>query len=192
MRSKFLKVEVKSMKFNLLLMKLKRKIFKGGYSNEELRSYGIVMGENCHVLTTKIDVHHGFLISMGDNVTISDARLLTHDGSTKKFLGYSRVGRIKIGSNVFIGAGAIILPGIEIEDNVVVGAGAIVTKDIPRDSLVVGNPARVIKTVTEYIQENKNHMRSDNVWDTHYSSKSLEEKQEMMRILAEGDIGYDL
>lgn len=180
------------MKLSLFLMKLKRKICGEGYSHEELRSYGIEMGKNCHVLTSKIDVHHGFLISMGDNVTISDARLLTHDGSTKKFLGYSRVGRIKIGNNVFIGAGAIILPGIEIGDNVVVGAGAVVTKDIPSDSLVVGNPARVIKTVTEYIEKNKNHMTSNNVWDTHYSKKSMEEKLAMKRILSDGEIGYDL
>lgn len=180
------------MKLSLFLMKLKRKIRGGGYSHEELRSYGIEMGDNCHVLTGKIDVHHGFLISMGDNVTISDARLLTHDGSTKKFLGYSRVGRIKIGSNVFIGAGAIILPGIEIGDNVIVGAGAVVTKDIPNDSLVVGNPAKVIKTVTGYLEENKGRMNNENVWNTHYSSKTQEEKNEMKTILSDGSIGYDL
>lgn len=180
------------MNVNQFLMKVKRKIRGGGYSHEELKSYGIKMGKNCHVLTSKIDVHHGFLISMGDNVTISDARLLTHDGSTKKFLGYSRGGRIKIGSNVFIGAGAIILPGIEIGDNVIVGAGAVVTKDIPNDSLVVGNPARVIKTVTDYIEENKNRMTSDNVWNTHYLSKSQEEKDEMKKILSDGGIGYDV
>ncbi|MBB5265381.1 maltose O-acetyltransferase [Catenibacillus scindens] len=180
------------MKLKQLLMKLKRKIRGSGYSNEELRTYGIEMGENCHILTSKIDVHHGFLISMGNNVTISDARLLTHDGSTKKFLGYSRVGRIKIGSNVFIGAGAIILPGIEIGDNVIVGAGAVVTKDIPNDSLVVGNPAKVIKTVTGYIEENKGRMNNENVWNTHYSSKTQEEKNEMKKILSDGSIGYDL
>lgn len=180
------------MKLRQFLMKLKRKIFGGGYSHEELKSYGVEFGKNCHVLTSKIDVHHGFLISMGDNVTISDARLLTHDGSTKKFLGYSRVGRIKIGSNVFIGAGAIILPGIEIGDNVIVGAGTVVTKDIPNDSLVVGNPARVIKTVSDYIEENKIRMTNDKVWNTHYSSKSQEEKDEMKRILSDGSIGYDL
>ena len=173
-------------------MKLKRKIRGGGYSHEELIAYGIEMGENCHVLTSKIDIHHGFLISMGNNVTISDARLLTHDGSTKKFLGYSRVGRIKIGSNVFIGAGAIILPGIEIGDNVIVGAGAVVTKDIPDDSLVVGNPARIIKTVTDYVEENKKRMMNENVWNTHYSNKSQKEKDEMRKILSNGDIGYDL
>lgn len=150
------------------------------------------MGNNCHILTSKIDVQHGFLISMGDNVTISDARLLTHDGSTKKFLGYSRVGNIKIGSNVFVGAGAIILPGVKIGNNVIVGAGTVVTKDIPDDSLVVGNPARVIKSVTDYIEENKEHMKSGNVWHTHYSEKSLAEKDEMKRKLSDGSIGYDV
>lgn len=180
------------MKLKQLLMKFKRKIYGSGYSHEELITYGIEMGENCHILTSKIDVHHGFLISMGNNVTISDARLLTHDGSTKKFLGYSRVGRIKIGSNVFIGAGAIILPGVEIGDNVIVGAGAVVTKDIPNDSLVVGNPAKVIKTVTNYIEENKGRMNNENVWNTHYSRKTQKEKDEMKKILSDGSIGYDM
>ena len=144
------------------------------------------------MLTSKIDVHHGFLISMGDNVTISDAYLLTHDGSTKKFLGYSRVRRIKIGNNVFIGAGAIILPGIEIGDNVIIGAGSVVTKDIPDNSLVVGNPAKIISTVTDYIEKNRTCMTKGNVWNTHYSSKSQKEKDEMKKILADGGLGFDL
>ena len=180
------------MKIKQLFWKVRRKLLGGGYSNVELESYGIRMGKNCHILTSKIDVHHGFLISMGDNVTISDARLLTHDGSTKKFLGYSRVGRIKIGSNVFIGAGAIILPGVEIGDNVIIGAGSVVTKDIPNNSLAVGNPARVIKTTTEYIEENRKRMTGGNVWNTHYAKKDHEEQDEMRSVLSDGGIGFDL
>lgn len=51
----------------------------------------------------------------------------------------------KIGSNVWIGARAIVLPGVVIGNNVVVGAGAVVTKSIDDNSLVVGNPAKIIK-----------------------------------------------
>ncbi|HEX4190860.1 MAG TPA: sugar O-acetyltransferase [Marmoricola sp.] len=56
-------------------------------------------------------------------------------------------GPIKIGSNVWIGGGAIVLAGVTIGDNAVVGAGSVVTKDVPANSVAVGNPARVIRTV---------------------------------------------
>jgi maltose O-acetyltransferase len=56
---------------------------------------------------------------------------------------------VNIGSNVWIGAGAIICPGISIGDHSVVGAGAVVTRDVPRCTLVGGNPARVIRTLKE-------------------------------------------
>ncbi|MBQ9598477.1 MAG: sugar O-acetyltransferase, partial [Clostridia bacterium] len=54
---------------------------------------------------------------------------------------------VKIGSNVWIGAGSTILPGVTIGDNSVIGAGSVVTKDIPENVVAVGSPARVIKAV---------------------------------------------
>lgn len=161
----------------LLLKKIYRKLTGKYYTIEELKKYGIKIGKNCHFYTNKIDLNHGFLISIGDNVTISDARILAHDGSTKKFLGYSRVGKVCIGDNVFIGADAIILPGIKIGNNVIVGAGTIVTKDIPDNSIVVGNPGYIIDTFDNYISKNRKIMHKKNTWDTHYSKKSNEEKK---------------
>jgi maltose O-acetyltransferase len=54
---------------------------------------------------------------------------------------------ITIGNDVWIGGNVVILPGVTIGDNSTIGAGAVVTKDIPNNSVAVGNPARVIKTV---------------------------------------------
>ncbi|GAA4974245.1 sugar O-acetyltransferase [Actinoplanes utahensis] len=54
---------------------------------------------------------------------------------------------IVIGDNVWLGSGAIVLPGVTIGDDTVVGAGAVVTKDLPAGVVAVGNPARVIRTV---------------------------------------------
>lgn len=57
---------------------------------------------------------------------------------------------IRIGNNVFIGANSVILPGIQIGDNVVIGAGSVVNKDIPSNSIAVGNPCKVIKYKEPY------------------------------------------
>lgn len=54
---------------------------------------------------------------------------------------------ITIGNNVWLGGGAIVLPGVSIGDNTVVGAGAVVTKDLPPNAVAVGNPARVTKSL---------------------------------------------
>ena len=54
---------------------------------------------------------------------------------------------IRIGSDVWVGGGAIILPGVTIEDRTVVGAGTVVIHDVPPASVVVGNPARIIRAV---------------------------------------------
>jgi maltose O-acetyltransferase len=56
---------------------------------------------------------------------------------------------ITIGDNVWLGGGAIVLPGVSIGDNTVVGAGAVVTKDLPADVIAVGNPAKVIGKIGE-------------------------------------------
>ena len=52
---------------------------------------------------------------------------------------------IKIGNNVWIGAGAIILPGITVGDDAIVGAGAVVTHDVEPRTIVVGNPAKILR-----------------------------------------------
>ena len=57
--------------------------------------------------------------------------------------------QIYIGRNVWLGAGAIILPGITIGDNSIVGAGSVVTKNVPANTIVVGNPAKVLREITE-------------------------------------------
>ncbi|MEG2788356.1 MAG: sugar O-acetyltransferase [Romboutsia sp.] len=52
---------------------------------------------------------------------------------------------VHIGDNVWIGGGAIIMPGVNIGDNVVIGAGSVVTKDIPSNKIAYGNPCKIIR-----------------------------------------------
>ena len=56
---------------------------------------------------------------------------------------------IHIGNNVWFGAGVTVLPGITVGDNAIVGAGSVVTKDVPANAIVAGNPARLIRMITE-------------------------------------------
>lgn len=180
------------MNYKLFFKKVLRKIRGGTPLIAEYRERGAVIGENCHIHGS-IDNGHEFLVSMGDNVTLaSGSRLLTHDGSTKKILGYSRIGRVDIGNDVFIGAAAIVLPNVKIGNKVIVGAGSVVTKDIPDNSVAVGNPARVIGTYDAYVDKIQKQFKSSPKWETHYSEKSNEEKIEMREKLLESGIGFDL
>jgi acetyltransferase-like isoleucine patch superfamily enzyme len=96
-----------------------------------------------------------YLLSFGDRITLADGvRFITHDGATILFRdSYPDLNLhlpIHVLDNVFIGAGAIVLPGVVIGPDAVVGAGAVVTRDVAPRSVVAGNPARLVKTLDEY------------------------------------------
>jgi acetyltransferase-like isoleucine patch superfamily enzyme len=125
-----------------------------------LRGMGVVVKGMPRYISpsTRIDTHAN--VEIGDKVIISDnVWILTHDYSIT--VGLYSVGLIddeekvivsgvRIGDNSFIGLNAILLPGVRIGENVIVGAGAVVRGDVPSDSLVIGNPARVIGKVSEW------------------------------------------
>jgi maltose O-acetyltransferase len=120
-----------------------------------------------------IDPSHCWHITIGDHVTLAPrVHILAHDASTKFFLGYTRVESTRIGNNVFIGAGAIVLPGVTIGNNVVIGAGSVVSQDIPDDSVAVGNPARVVKALSTYLEENKQKMTSGTVFGEKFTLRN--------------------
>lgn len=77
-------------------------------------------------------------------------------------LGYTRSANVRIGNRVFIGASAIVLPGVTIGDNVIIGAGSVVTKDIPSNSVAAGNPARVICSIDKYVEKERKKMNEEN------------------------------
>ena len=125
-----------------------------------LREQGCVIGNgtrlNCSVNAFGTEP---YLITVGDNCLFAaDICLITHDGGVKVlsdldcFDGNRMdiIAPIKVGNNVYIGTGAYIMPGVTIGDNCVIGAAAVVTHDIPDNSVVVGIPARVIRTIDEY------------------------------------------
>lgn len=99
-----------------------------------------------------------WILTFGEDVFITDGvKFITHDGGTLLFRDIEPTLEITkpitLGSKVYIGNNAIILPGVTIGDYVVIGAGAVVTKDIPPHSVIAGVPARVIKSTDEYLKK---------------------------------------
>ena len=89
-----------------------------------------------------LDPTHCFLITIGDDVTMSiRVTVMAHDASTKRSLGFTKIGLVTIGNGSFIGQNSTILPNVKIGDNCIIGAGSVVTKDVPNDSVYAGNPA---------------------------------------------------
>lgn len=172
-----------------LIRRIKRFLFGGGYTADELIKNGAKIGKNFDNYGT-IDIKFAHLFICGDNVTFaSGSRVLLHDASTKKPLGVSKIGRVEIGSNVFVGADAVILCNTKIGTNVIIGAGSVVTKDVPDNQVVAGNPAKIICSYDDYIQKNKFLMV-----DKDFSSiKNKKEKRyKESSALKDGGIGFDL
>ena len=93
-------------------------------------------------------IYVGDKVMFGPNVTIATANHPIDPDLRGKGLQYNK--DVYIGENTWIGANAVIVPGIRIGKNVVIGAGSVVTKDIPDDVIAVGNPCRVLREVGEH------------------------------------------
>lgn len=101
--------------------------------------------------------------------------MLAHDASTKKELGYSKVGCVNIGDNVFVGYGCIILPNVNIGNNVIIGAGTVVSKNVPNNVVIVGNPYRIICTYEEYMDKNREKLKNFPVSNVLFANKTEEQ-----------------
>ena len=114
--------------------------------------YNIEIGENFYS-NHNLVILDGAKVEIGDNVFIAPNCCITTAGHPinidERNRGLEYAYPIKIGNNVWIGAGANILPGVTIGDNVTIGAGSVVNKSIPANSIAVGTPCKVIKTILD-------------------------------------------
>lgn len=112
--------------------------------------YNIEVGENFYA-NVNLVILDGAKVRIGDNAFIAPNVGIYTAGhpldACQRNKGLEYAYPVSIGNNVWIGAGAMILPGVTIGDNAVIGAGSVVTKDIPAYSLAVGNPCRVIRRI---------------------------------------------
>ena len=113
-------------------------------------------GKNVYVnyhLTCVDDTH----IYIGDYTMIGPNVIIATGGHPilpeLREQGYQFNMPVHIGKNCWIGAGAILLPGVHIGDNTVIGAGSVVTKDIPKNVVAVGNPCKVMRQINEHDRE---------------------------------------
>ena len=112
-----------------------------------LRKRGMKIGSDCQINTLLFS--EPFLVEIGNHVAIAGGtEFITHDGAIWCFRDEIKdgdiFGKIKVGNNVFIGNNCVLLPNTTIGDNCIIGIGSIVRGQFPENSVIIGNPAKVI------------------------------------------------
>lgn len=121
--------------------------FGGGhvhFGNNIYANFNLTLVDDTHI-------YIGDNTMIGPNVTIATAGHPILPELREK--GYQYNMPVRIGKNCWIGAGAVIVPGITVGNNAVIGAGSVVTKDLPSDVVAVGNPCRVLRPVGDRDRE---------------------------------------
>ncbi len=159
---------------------------------KQLINNGLKVGKNVTIMPgVTIDSGYPYLISIGDNCSLSNGVLiLAHDATTYKFTnGYARIGKVEIKDNCFIGSNVVILPGVTIGPNVLIAAGSVVNKDIPPNSCIAGIPARVYQKFDEFIN---NHNESIKIRPSfefkEFISPNKEFKEKIKRLVNNGNV----
>ncbi len=114
------------------------------FGNNVYANFNLTLVDDTHI-------YIGDCTMIAPNVTIATAGHPINPELRETAYQFNR--SIRIGRNCWIGAGAVILPGVTIGDNTVIGAGSIVTKDIPANVIAVGNPCRVLREIGEHDKE---------------------------------------
>lgn len=113
------------------------------------------IGPDCSIQPNVIITDPAF-VSLGRNVRLSGCTLFGHDGSVNMLnrafeLQLDSVGPVILGDDVFVGHGAIVLPGVRIGSRVIVAAGAVVSRDLPDDCVAAGVPAVPVRSLDEHV-----------------------------------------
>ena len=158
-----------------IVLKLKKII----YSPEKwARFIGVRLGNNCMVGKDHWSTEP-YLITIGNHVQLTDGvRIHTHGGGNcvrPIVPNFDCFGKVIIEDWAYIGSGSHIMPGVTIGRGALVAAGSIVTKSVPPGMVVGGNPARIICTVDEYYQKNKQY---------NINTKGIDADEKKKRLLA--------
>ena len=153
---------------------------RGEYTTEKLVKMGMKVGKNFARLHGVIlDPAHCWLIEIGDNVTMAPrVHVLTHDASTVHHFGYAKVGRVKIGNNVFIGAETVILPNV--------------THSLSKNSVYAGNPAKKISSMEDFLEKNRKLMEQCPCYGEEYTIRQNvdDKKKKQMNMELKNTVGF--
>lgn len=182
--------------FQRLFQRLILRKTKEQFEMEYLLKNGLKIGKNTRINSGfLIDSNWPWLISIGDNVTFAaNVTVLAHDASTNVVGCHTKLGRVVIGNNVFVGNGATILCDVRIGDNVVIGARSVVTHDLESDGVYAGIPAKRICSIQEYREKNEELLKTRpyfahiHRWDQ-WDQSTEAERQQMIDALEDG-CGY--
>jgi acetyltransferase-like isoleucine patch superfamily enzyme len=130
------------------------------------------IGKNCHLETFSFSTEP-FLVEIGDDVTIASGTVfITHDGAIvcfkADFPDDDIFGNIIVGNNVFIGDNCTLLPNTRIGNNCIVGAGSVLRGKFADNSVIIGNPAKVIANMNVQkliYSQNKDRLKTSNMTD---------------------------
>lgn len=139
------------MKIRNIIQRLQLAIIQKAGSERRIKYFrrqGMKIGQDCYINNVNFSTEP-YLIEIGDHVAVAAGTdFITHDGAIWCFRGELEnadvFGRIIIGNNVFIGNNCTILPNTAIGNNCIIGAGSVVRGEFPDDSVIVGNPAKVV------------------------------------------------
>ena len=130
-----------------LIKKIKTHLLQRNNPIAYARSIGVTIGERCKIQGIPNWGSEPWLISIGNHTEVSfECAFITHDGSTwvfrdeERYKNVLKFGKIKIGSDCFIGARSTILPGVSIGNKSIVAAGAVVSQNIPSGEVWGGGP----------------------------------------------------
>ena len=129
---------------------------------ERLCDRGMRLGENVVIMQGVIfDADYPWLIEIEAGCRLSaNTRIMAHDATPFRDFGVTRIGRVRILKDSFIGENTIILPGVSIGPRAMVAAGSVVGRDIGEGVLAAGNPARVYGQYDEYLARTKAAVQS--------------------------------
>ena len=177
------------MGFRSLLMGLRR-----AWAGDPAIPPGALIGRDVYLGPgVNLDWAFGHLITIDDEATIvSGTRIICHDAATNRRLGLTWCAPVVVGKRAYIGASAVILPGVSIGDDAVVAAGAVVTKDVPAGTVVAGIPASPISNVTELDGRRRALLATRKAFGPEYGGSRLSRgRREVLRAAA-NEGGYFL
>ncbi len=158
----------------------------------KLINRGLRVGKNVYIMEcVEFDLGYPFLIEIGDNCRIAKGvRILSHDATTFRDIGVTRIARVKILKGTFIGERAIILPGVTIGPRALIAAGSVVNRDVPEGKAVAGNPARPYGNYSELLSRYREKRRSTTIFKEEDIEKGTVTKECLIRALEKDSIAF--